>query len=451
MKNIILILGLIGYGAAYNIEHYKNKIFYIKAENAQVIENGHSIVFKTKIHANKAVILNNGKIIVQYKDTLTLLTPDANTLSKVPTGFQPKILIPESSGRNAIIGKPDRHKKTYKIYQVEFSTGKITTIATLDKLHFPGIAPIKRAENLIKNNPDFAEEYFSLVYAYEDFKGGFLRHDTLYLWFAPDYGLHKGRTYAIPIGKKEIITVSKDANALLGYTKGSLAYTRTFDEDASTIEKAVYVLSSGKIKRYPFYFVGTNNVKYGQDRVFAIYRDSLFIINLRQNKYRATCLPGKEAKLKFVTHSGMRAFLTYKKDNINYLALYDIHTNSLHTLYSNFKHDISFLNATYDGEAFVFGHDNLLHIGYTDDYQKPFVIIKAPDTTKHKTIKLSVYSSDAAFVSGIKAVKLDSSVIVNDTTLEISLKDSLNVFTVKATDRANNKRVVKKSVFYKGE
>ncbi len=451
MKPILLILSLIGYGFAYNIEHYRDKIFYVKVNNAQVAENKNSIIFKTNIHTDKAFILNNGRIIVQFKDTINLLAADFTKIKSMNIGFQTNLLIPSPSGKYVIIGKPDRHQKVYNLCKLQLSSGKIDTIATLDKLHFPGIAPIKRAENIIKNDPGFANDYFSLAYAHDDFEGGFLRHDTLYLWFAPEYGLHKGRIYAVPVNKKEVITLVQNANALLGFTKGSFAYTITSDEDATTIEKAVYISSSGKVKRYPFYFLGTNNEKYGQNRVFAIFQDSLFIVNLHQNKYQAIRLPGKEAKLKCVTHSGMRAFLTYKKDTINYLALYDLHTNSLMTIYSNFKHDITFLNATYDGEAFVFGNENLLHIGYTEDYQKPFIVIKAPDTTKQKTIRFSIYSSDVAFVSGIKEVRLNASLIHGDTTLEIPLKDSINVFTIEATDRANNRRIVKKCVFYKRE
>lgn len=451
MRKIILLLTITTYASGYVIEHYKNKIFYVKPKNVLTTEkNDNSIIFKTNISTNKCILLNDGKIIVKQNDTVSLLSPDLAVVKKIKLGYEFKILIPDQSGKFIITGKPERRKKTYKIFKTNLLSGETKPVIELDKFHFPGIAPIKRAEDLIKKDPSFVDIYFNSVYDYEDFSDGFIRNDTLYIWFKPEYGLHKGRLYSISLDKKTITTSLESINTILGYTRKTIAFTKTYDEDATSVDKAIYTLTSPKrIKRYPFYFISSNNVKYANGKVFAIHNDSLFIVELNKNTFSSIQIPGEKVTLQSVSPSGMRVFLTYVKDSHIILAVYDLYLHRLKTLYQNLKYDISSLHTTYDGEGFVFVGDNLLHVGYIDDLRKPYVVIEGSDTTENERIKLTIHASDVSFISGLKTLKFNGEVIKNNFTTELILKDTLNVFKAEAIDRAGNKKVIKKTIFYK--
>ena len=119
----------------------------------------------------------------------------------------------------------------------------------LDKLHFPGIAPIKRAKEIIKQDPDFADNYFSLVYENEDFAGGYWIGNNLYFWFYPKYGFHFGGLYSLDLNSGKLTSFHPKFDKLIGINnKGEIAYTLLKDEDAAEVYKAIYI----KTKRRTF-------------------------------------------------------------------------------------------------------------------------------------------------------------------------------------------------------
>ncbi len=434
------------------IKHYRDKIFYVFPRLGEKVEKNNTLIIQTEIPANHAVILNNGKIIVQHHRKISLYAPDLSLIKEInldlfPSDFSPSYIIADPEGKFLIVGKPDRRQKTYTLYKVDLLSNNISPLINLDKWHFPGIAPIKRAEKIIKENPEFAADYFSLIYQFEDFEGGFIRDGKLYIWFKPDYGSYKGRLYVISLDNPRIISQINDFNLLTGLSSRNFVYTKTADDDASELDKAVYVNNKGKEKKYNLSFI-TNNMKYGNNHIFAIRDESLRVINLKSKESKEVLVP-KNAEILFATPSGNRAFI-YKPGQGTFIMLYDVRTGTLTELLSGevkgFPHSFT---STYDGESFVFVVENRLMLGYINDLSRPVISVRLPDTVDVRTIEFSVNAYDRAFVSGLKNLELNGKPVSNHSEQSLSLNKGVNRLTFRASDRAGNITTIRKQIFAK--
>ena len=436
---------------AYNVKNYKDGIFYVEFSGASPIKEETAILFNTHIKSQKAFLLNNGKIIVFENKTLKRYRADGTLEKTVQLEFKPDIVIPSNTGNIVIIGKAMRDSKTYNLYLTDLDAQSTKLITTLDSDHFPGVyAPIEKVKKAIKKAPSFKNDYFSYMYEYANFESGFVDGNTLYIWYRPNHSLYFGAIYAISLKDGKLKVINDRLNYLCGRSSHSLYYTVLKDENAAEMDNAIYIYTHGKEKRIPLPFSVSSTIFCKNSKAAFISGDSLYILNIKTGKIVAKSkLSGENSRILGISPSGNRVFVSCENENNNLLVVYDVRNKKTATIHTFNSAKPGALTLSYDGEALGFIFKDTLFLGYIEDRHAPFVRFNPPDTSFNQILKITVKAHDVSFVSGLSKILFNDNPISSNASFTVKLKKGENVFTIKATDRAKNTKLVRKKVVYK--
>lgn len=473
-KFMILIILLLLLPVHASIIKYREKVWYEKPVfplNAET--NLPFLIFKTPIYEGKnsttRVFFVNEKIILLkdfnveiYDTSFKFLKRIYNLKQKI--GYDEKwgkygLVIPSPTGDKLVLGYANRREKKYYIYILDLNSKGTKLLKVLDKLHFPGIAPIKRAKEIIKQDPDFADNYFSLVYENEDFAGGYWIGNNLYFWFYPKYGFHFGGLYSLDLNSGKLTSFHPKFDKLIGINnKGEIAYTLLKDEDAAEVYKAIYIKTKRRTFTVPGVELSAGAAFNGLTLVYETQDKKIAVFNIEKKTTVASFpLPGKDLKILYVTPSGNRFFFsaTVKKYHRNFY-VFDVRDGRYYPLFSTTTEPVvSNISTCYDGEFIVFRNRNDIWAGYLPDIIPPRLEVKVyPPLVGGKIykeeVKLKVFARDACFVSGIEEPSIEFKGIKHKSgeVIKVRLNQGKNVLNLIVKDRAGNVRTEKKNIVF---
>ena len=466
MKKILIFL-LMLVTPALALVKYSDKIWYEKP-GFQINPQPGSVflTFKTPLTGNKIVLLPGGRILVLKNDNLELYDPDFKLLRtyknlRQDIGWDNRnaygLVIPSPDGKKIVIGYANRPKKEYNLVLFDLKTGEHKLVKVLDKLHFPGIAPIKRAKNIMKSDPEFAETYFSLVYSNFDFEGGAWVKDKLYLWFRPEYGLHFGGFFIYDLKTGKLSSPIEKVDHVLGIgMDGSIAYTILKDEDATTPERAIYVKTPDLKVRIPNALINSGYGFNGSTLVYTSPERKVLFYSLKNKTITASFdIPGKDFRILYLTPSGNRLFfMTRMKNRPSSLYVYDLRDKKYQPLITDGRRldTISSLSTCFDAEFFIFREGNSIWAGYLTDRTPPSANLKISPLYKEKAflspVNVRAYSHDMCFTSGIQepSVEVNGKKYRSGEKFTIQLQKGTNNIRIAVTDRAGNKSILNKKI-----
>ena len=451
----------------FGLVKHSDKIWYEKPVFQVIPQPGSNfLTFKTPISGNKIALLTCGKILVLRDDNLELYSPNFKLLHvyknlKQTIGWDERngfgLIIPSPDGKKLLLGYANRLKKEYNLVLFDLKTGEYKLLNVLDKLHFPGIAPIKRVKNIIKSDPEFAETYFSLVYSNFDFEGGAWVKDKLYLWFGPEYGLHFGGLYIYDLKTGRLSSPIEKIDHVLGIgTDGSIAYTLLRDEDATTVERAIYVKTPNLKVRIPNALVNSGYGFNGSTLAYTSPDRKVIFYSLKDKAITAFFdVPGKDFRILYLTPSGKRLFFIARiKNKPLSLYVYDLRDKKYLPLITDGRRldTISSLSTCFDAEFFIFREGNSIWAGYLTDRTPPSANLEIAPLYNGKAflspVSVKAYVHDMCFTSGIQepSVEVNGKKYRSGEKFKIQLQKEINNIKIKAIDRASNEAALNKEI-----
>ena len=461
-KVVFLMLFSIFIFSLFAVEKFSEKIWFVRP-SFQFTNEGNSpyLFFKVPYKA-RMVKVRNGRIYILWENNFKIYSPDFSLIDEVKN-IKGKMGIPiyddpgffEIKSPNEIFfGFPDRKKKCYYIFLYNLKAKKARLILKLDKKQFPGVAPIKRVEEVIKSDPSFLDDYFGYVYSYSNFFDAHYDVGKLFMWFLPNYGMHFGGLYVYDIYDKKLLSPYKKFNKIHGFSGNDYAYSLIKDDDATTVDDSIY------FKLYRKKYVIKNvlfkrGISFSGESVAYVSKDGgIYIKNVYKDRIVAKFnLSGDKFKLLKLSLSGNRLFFYEEKRG---LMFYDVRSKKIEKLvdYKKIKNAISYFYTCPDGEFVFFRDGDGLWAGYLTDLMPPFLRISSKFFISGKTykskIKVKFEAVDTCFVSGLSKGCItfcNEKYSVGDS-CEINLKEGRNKLLFLIRDRAGNVRKVVKQIIY---
>ncbi len=463
--SLVLVLFLLMSGAL-GVKNYRGKVWFLKpAFEYKNLGESPFLIFKTPIKCKIfKVSYETNKIFVLFKDELKIFSPDFSLIKDVKNlkermgvkSWKSEIgfMALKDSGDEVFFGIPDRENKKYLVFSYYVKNDKLRLLLTLDKKHFPGVAPIKKVLKSIKEDPSFFDDYFSFVFDYSDFEDAYYDVGKLYMWFKPDYSLYFGGLYVYDIYEKKLSFPYKKFDKLYGFSDGDYLYSRIIDDNASEVEDSLYVRlykKKFKIKNVNF----ERGVAFSGETAAYVTKDGYINIRnvFKDERPLKIKAPAWNFKIINISFSGNRLFIDTEKNGLKY---YDRRDGKFYTLLSakNKKGWVSGLYSCIDGEFILFALDNHLWAGYLPDEMAPILRVESRDLFRNKTfndkITFNFEARDTCFVSGVgkTCVSFKGKNFSSKGKVTVSLNEGENILNFFIKDRAGNVRKVVKKVFY---
>ncbi|MCD6130956.1 MAG: hypothetical protein J7J61_02460, partial [Candidatus Hydrothermae bacterium] len=459
LSSIALMIFMVLPQDVFALTRYSEKVWYEKpAFTLTPQPNSEFLTFMSNLTADRVILLPKGKILLRRGDLLEIYGPDFDVIRyfknlKKTIGWDEVhgygVLIPSRDGKKLIIGFANRELRQYNLVLFNLETGEHKFLTTLDKMHFPGIAPIKRAMEIIKTDPEFANIYFSRVYNSFDFEDGTWIDDKIYLWFAPEYGLHFGGLLVYDLSIGQLTPFLEKADHIIGVSKdGLIAYTHLKDDNATELDKAIYIKTTKSTIRIPDASIEKGACFNGEILVYTTHDKKVVFYSVKKKTPVASFnMPGKDFRMIELSPSGNRLFFTAQIETAPpTLYVYDTRDRKYYPIITDGRHidTISFLNSSNDGEFVVFREGSRVWASYLTDYSAPQITLKINPLYKNKAFTESVtvkaYAEDMCFTSGIQepAIEFDKKKYRSGDEIKVILKEGENILIFKASDRAGN-------------
>ena len=433
--------------------HWKNKVWYVPpVAETQRLEGEDYLIFETKLRADELRLLDDGTLVVRRDKWLEVYDASLQKTGEwdmqkrgITHGF--RILAVSNRPKSVILGVPLRDKKQYELVRLSLPDMKTEVMLRLTGDDFPGMAPNARVRRLMEKDKSFSADFRGLVYMSGDFRNGFVRGDTLYVWHAPDYGQTFGRLYAVPLRSPRLILLRDRFDRLFGHDRRSMVYSILTNDDASDISRFV-IIRHGKSETRSAALEPQRISFYRAGKLFTAPAHTIKIYDLPGGKTQTIRFPGDHGFLLAVSTSGNRLFGSFHKDGKIRLGIYDLRTGKWTVPDILLDEEAPKTATTYDGEYFVLSSREKLITGYLNDYSRPLLSLHAADTVYAAQTEVRPFGRDRAFVSGLKEIRLDGKTVKPGINVSISLHRGENILYLEARDRAGNKAFLKRKVWF---
>lgn len=435
------------------IQHWKNKVYYVTpAVETKQYGGENYLIFETPVKGEELLLGDDGTLVLRHETKLYVYDAalhqkgetDMRRLN-IPWDFHLLALDPKR--HRVIVGIPMRDHLKYRLVAIGLNDLKSHELLTLADTLFPCYEPVAREREIAKKDPDFLGEFRFLVSQSGDFRGGFIRRDTLYLWTPSDPGLYFGQLIAVPLGNPHRILLSNRLHRFLGYDGQNLVYSIYTDPDGLYVGRFVVLRRGGKEIRSPEVELDEFNY-YRRGKVYTNPRHVIKLYTLPGGQVRQIDFPGEGGLLMAVSPSGNRLFGVYYQQGQRHFGMYDLRTGRWTDIRFPLKENKPPVNVTYDGESFALRSQKNLILGYLNDDSRPVLRILAADTVRSSPATVRLSARDRAFVSGLKAVKWQGDTVEPGRPLSVDLKEGDNILTAEAEDRAGNKIRLKRKIVY---
>ena len=454
MKRVIFLLLIFSSSlVSAQVKHWKNKVWFVPpAIKTQRIEGGDYLIFDTKFPADQIRLLDDGTLVVkrgkwlQTYDASLQKTGELDMQKRgISHGF--RILAVSNRPKSVILGIPLRDKKQYELVRVFLPDMKTEILLSLTGDDFPGMSPNARVRRVMERDKSFAADFRWLVYQSGHFRDGFVRGDTLYVWHAPDYGQTFGRLYAVPLRSPRLILLHERFDRLFGHDRRSMVYSILTNDDASDVSRFV-IIRHGKSETRSATLEPQRITFYRAGKLFTAPAHTIKIYDLPGGKVQTVRFPGDHGLLLAVSNSGNRLFGSFHLDGKIRFGMYDLRSGKWTVPDLVLTEEAPKSAATYDGEYFVLSSRENLITGYFNDDSRPLLSLRVADTVYTAQTEVRPFARDCAFVSGLKGIYLDGKPVKSGTGMTVSLHEGENTLRLEATDRAGNKSVLERKLWY---
>jgi len=450
---VSLIVAIFSFTAFSQVKHWKHKVYYIPPEEEVTqFESEDYLLFETPLRGEELLFTDKGTIILRLDEKLLVYGPSLRKkaeldMRKLGITWKFRLLAADPGDKYVIVGIPLRDEFKYRLVSISLPDMEARELLTLADSLFPGYAPVAKERRIFREDPDFFGEFRFLVAQSGDFRGGFIRRDTLYLWTRSEPGIFFGQLIAIPLRNPRRILLSNRLHHLLGYDSNSLVYSIYTDPDGIYVSDYAVLRRNNKEIRSPQMEI-PEFVYYRHNRIYANPRHTIKVYTLPDCKVREIPFPGEGGVLMAVSPSGNRLFGVYYRNGKRFFGIYDVRKNAWTEIDFPLKENKPPVKATYDGESFALLSQKKLYLGYLNDDSRPVLSIHAPDTVHTSSATVKIYGRDRAFVSGLKEIRWQGKTVKPGESISVSLKEGENIFQAEAPDRAGNKKVIKKKMVY---
>ncbi len=440
---------------------YKDKIWYVKPErDTQIEKQEYFILLSEKTLSNTLCTPYNYNFLMKNPDFIEINNIAFKTEFK---GQNPKKLIPFAKGEESILIPYEKefyalfkHKenKCFYIYRFDTRKNKAELIMQLGKEYFPGITVIDRAKEQWKKEPSFKKEMLNFIFSFSDFTKGWAFENKLILFNQPNYGMFFGRAIVIDLKTKKVVYSLEKIDRVFGVSKDFIIYSKFKDKDAGVPDNKLFVFTKGKENIIDNFDVKAkacingNSVAYLKDK-------SLVVFNLKTGKKKTvTKIAFEKPVIAGISKTGNRVFLCEAKDNSKALYLYDNYLKKLVKVKKFKSHTPDSVYSSYDGEYNSFFCENAVYRLYLNDYSKPAIEVHFKNKlyngkTYRKNLEVSLSGRDRCIVSGLISLTVNRKEYhKNHLQLSLPLKEGKNTLTFTAKDKAGNKTILRKTIYY---
>ncbi len=436
--------------------NYGGRIWWVEPSfKANVVKVKGFIEFETPLVADNLYLLDGGRIFIRRENDVSVYDPAFNRLysmenlqdvgKEVCGGCELDIVDPFMDGERVLAGFADRRSRKYYLVEMNLSSGSRKVLRVLDAFHFPEIAPIMKVRKMMKEDPDFVMEYLAHFYEYGHFQPHPVVDGRVYLWFYPDYGLHFGGLYVYDLRRDSLVSVSDRIDRFLGSGNGFFAYTLMEDEDAMTVERAIYVNKKGRVLKLED-ADGHAALVGGSFIFYRIYdTDTYALYDVGQERVISKVkIDAEDMRPLALSPSGRLVFFSGKLNGKNGLYVYDFSRGEFVNMFPEAT-DLHFssVNTCFDGEFFAFLHRDDVWAGYGADETAPVVHLKVNPSRRgiafQKKVKVIPEVEDRCFVSSArKDISINGRNVKSGEGISVNLKEGKNILKIRASDMAGN-------------